>query len=281
MSPPASHPGPWAAVWLTIAATFSAQLLALLIAGPEPSPGVGGIALGVGLTVGYGGLGTLAAQQVAPPADARLGLRGCAPAWLLPVLLFVPVVLLVSELDNVAHVLFPPAPAAAPAPDAPAVRALLSLATPLDLLESAVLVVGLAPLLQEWFFRGVLQQGLVAHLGTRGGVVLTALLSALATSAPVVAFPIWVAALLGAFAMGLLQGALRVASGSIVPAVLLHMAASAGGLFAEAFADRLPIPGFNAPGPHSPPVLLAAALASCVLGVAVLRRLAARARPEA
>lgn len=281
MTSQATHPGPWAAVWLTLAAAFTSQLLALLIAGPDPSPGVGGIAIGVGLAAGYGGLGTLAARRVTAPADVRLGLRGSAPAYLLPVLLLVPVVLLVSELDNVAHVLFPPPPLPPPDPNAPQARALLSLATPLDLLESAVLVIGLVPLLHEWFFRGVLLQGLVAHLGPAGGLALTALLSAFASSAPLVSFPIWLAAVLGAFVLGVLQGSLRLASGSILPAIALHMGASACGLLGEAFAERVPIPGFNAPGPHSPPALLAAALASCFLGVALLRRLAARPRPGA
>lgn len=277
MSPPASYPGPWAAVGLTLAATFAAQLFAILIAGTEPSPGVFATAFGVGLVIGFGGLGTLAARQVLPPADARLGLCGCAPAFVVPVLLLVPGALLASELDNVARALFPLPP---PDPAMASVPLLLSVDTPLDLLQSAVLLVGLAPVLHEWFFRGVLQQGLVAHAGLRGGVVLAALLSALSTNAPVVSFPVWLAALAGAFGFGLAFGALRLASGSLVPPILLHMALAACGLFGEALAERLPIAGFNAPGAHSPPALLAGALVSCAFGVALLWRLAVRARDK-
>lgn len=277
MSRPEAEPGPWAAVWLTLAATFTAQLLALVMVGPTPSPGAFATALGLGFAVGYGGLGTLVARQLPPPADVRLGLRGCSPAFLVPILLLVPGVLLASELDNVAKALFPPPP---PPPADPAVPPLLSVATPLDLLQNAVLVVGLAPVLLEWFFRGVLQQGLVAHLGRVGGVVLAALLSAIATTAPLPSFPIWLAALAASFLFGLGSGCLRLVSGSLVPAIALQMALGACDVFGRAYADRLPIPGFNAPGAHSPPALLAGALVSCVLGIALLRRLAARARNE-
>jgi len=272
VSPIESHPGPWAAVGLTLAAVVSSQLFAAVIAGPEPSPGVLATALGLGLTVGFGGFGTLAARRVPPPAEVRLGLRGFRPAFLVPMLLLVPVAILSSELDNVARALFPPSEVAADAAGAATGR--LEAMTSLDLVQNAVLIVGLAPVLEEWFFRGVLQQGVVARLGSVRGVALTSLLFALAHGGPGTSFPIWLAAAAGSLLYGIAFGALRLASGSLLAPILLHTAVNACGVLGVAFAERLPIAGFNAPGAHSPLALVGAALVSCALGFALLRRLA-------
>ncbi len=35
------------------------------------------------------------------------------------------------------------------------------------MLETLIVAVGLIPVIEEWFFRGVIQQGLVASLGAR------------------------------------------------------------------------------------------------------------------
>jgi len=270
-----SYPGPWAAVGLTLAALFSSQLLAALIAGPEPSPGVLATALGVGLAVGFGGFGTLAARRVAPPAEVRLGLRGFRPAFLLPMLLLVPIVMLSSELDNLARALFPPPAVAADSGLQPTAQ--LGAAGSLDLLQSAILIVGLVPVLEEWFFRGVVQQGLVTRLGAVRGVALTSVLFALAHGGPGISLPIWLAAAAGSLLHGVAFGALRLASGSLLAPILLHAALNATGVLGVAFAERLPIAGFNAAGAHSPTALVGICLVSCVLGFALLRRLGARA----
>jgi membrane protease YdiL (CAAX protease family) len=251
---------------------FVSQLLAALFAGPQPSAGVVPTALGFGLAVGFGGLGTLAARRVPPPADARLGLRSFAPAFLISIVLLLPLVVVVSELDNVTKALFPPAPEPAGAVADP-----LSLSTPLDLLQSAVLIVGIVPVVEEWFFRGVLQQGVVDRLGPVRGVGLTALLFALAHGGGTTAAS-WVSAGGGMLLFGLAFGALRIASGSLLPPVLLHMAVNACGVFGTALAARVPIAGFNAPGEHSPLPLVVGSVVASALGLAVCLRLGRRGR---
>jgi membrane protease YdiL (CAAX protease family) len=266
-------PSPAGAAVLTLLAwaiaTFGWALLAQ-DAGPFFS-------LAVGLCLGYGGVGTAAARAVPAPADARLGLRGFAPGLLLPILLLVPAVVLASEIDNHVRPLFPPLPQAPDAP-APEDAEVLRLAAT----EYLITMVLLRPVLEEFFFRGVIQQGLVAHLGAAAGVLQTAVLGGLASGG--------IALLLGpdraasaaaqAAFLGLPLGLLRQVSGSLLAPILAAMA-MAGASFVSftALAERLPIPGFNAPGEHTPPWMLAVCAALAASGAALAPRLGAR-RPR-
>jgi membrane protease YdiL (CAAX protease family) len=229
-------------------------------------------ALAVGAVVGFGGIGTLVARQLPPPADARLGLRGFPPAFLgVLALLAVSIAILASELDNVVKALLSGVPPAAPTepgePSASAPAAWL-------LVEGVIVMVLLRPVVEEFFFRGVLLQGLVARYGSAAGIGITALLSAACEAFLVL--PSGAVSFASIAAQGLFVGAVlggvRLASGSLLAAVLLLAAMRAFGGVSVAFADGLTIPGFNAPGPHTPPAFLLLALAGAATGAFLARR---------
>jgi membrane protease YdiL (CAAX protease family) len=255
---PQPSPTPLGAVTLTGLA-WGVMVLVAVVATPATG---GSLGLALGSVLGLGGAGTLAARALPKPAERRIGLRSFAPRFLLPVLLLVPFVLLASELDNWIARLFPAAE-----PAAPGAPALDGLAT----LELVLFAVLLRPVLEEFFFRGVLQQGVVAALGRARGVVLTAVLFGL-VRASFGLFDPYRALSLGvqAFADGLLLGGLRLASGSILPGVLLQMLAGAAGFAALAWKDALPIPGFNTGSGHTPLVWLVPAALSVAAGVGTL-----------
>jgi membrane protease YdiL (CAAX protease family) len=240
-------------VLLTLLA-WATSLFGLALLAADAGPW---LSLAVGLCLGYGGVGTLAARAVPAPAEARLGLRGFAPRFGLPIVLLLPAIVLGSEIDNWVRPLFPALPVPKEAEALPS-EEVLRLVT----LEYVIVQALIRPVLEEFFFRGVMQQGLIAHLGAVAGVVQTALLAGLASGG--LALPFGGAGLAassaarGAF-LGLALGLLRHASGSllapIVAAVLLESAAIALG---TGLAADLPIAGFNAPGDHTPLAILAA-----------------------
>ena len=257
-SPPS--PSPLGAITLTGLA-WSVMVLVTVLATPATG---GTLGLALGTALGLGGAGTLAARAISAPAERRIGLCGFAPRVLLPMLLLVPSVLLASELDNWIARLLPGADPAAqgePAPD--------GLAT----LELVLFSVLLRPVLEEFFFRGVVQQGVVAALGPGRGVVLAALLFALVRASFGLGDAYRVLTL-GAQALcdGLLLGGLRLASGSILPGIALQMLAGAVGFGALAAKEWLPIPGFNGGGDHTPVAWLAPAALSVAAGLALLLR---------
>jgi membrane protease YdiL (CAAX protease family) len=257
---PLPTPQPFGAVLLT---AFAWLVLVLVTALATPPAG-GTLGLALGMLLGFGGAGTLAARVMPPPADRRIGLTGFAPRLLLPLALLLPAVLLVSELDNqVSERLFggakPPAPDTEPGP--------------LDTLEWVLFGVLLRPVIEEFFFRGVVQQGVVAALGAGGGVLLTAVLFALVRTS-LFASDAYHATSFGlqALCLGLLLGFVRLASGSILASALLLTAIEAAGVLAHALREALPIPGFNAGGAHTPLAWLAPAALSVALGLALLAR---------
>jgi len=259
--PPA--PTPLGALVLTGLAWGTMVLVTVLA-----TPATGGtLGLALGCALGFGGAGTLAARQVAAPAERRIGLCGFAPRLLFALVLLVPWVLLASELDNWIALLFPGAKE--PAADQAAFDGLATL-------EVVLFAALLRPVLEEFFFRGVVQQGLVATLGPARGVLLAASLYALVRASLGVGDE-YRTLTMGAQALldGLLLGALRLASGSILPGILLQMGVVGIGLGAVAAAAWLPIPGFNASGAHTPLAWLLPAAFSVGLGLALL----VRARP--
>jgi membrane protease YdiL (CAAX protease family) len=214
---------------------------------------------------------------VPPPQPERLGLRGCASSFVAVVLLLAPAALLASELDNLCRALLPPSDAG----DVTARAAeRLSLSTPLDRLETWLLAVGLVPVLEEFFFRGVVQQGLVARFGRTAGVLATALLFGVAHALPGGASAGSALALTAsASLLGWIFGVARLASGSLLPAIGLHAAINALGLLGVDFSDRFAIEGFNAPGVHTPASWLTGAAISTGIGLALCRVLAERLTP--
>jgi membrane protease YdiL (CAAX protease family) len=230
------------------------------------APAAGGaLGLALGMLFGFGGTGTLAARALPPPAELRIGLVGFAPRLLLPLVLLVPVVLLASELDNqVAAQLFPAAKAAA-SPE-PALG-------PLDTLAGVLCGVLLRPVLEEFFFHGVVQQGVVAALGPGRGVLLAATLFAL-VRASLFAADAYHATSFGlqALGIGVVLGFVRLASGSILPGVLLLTAIEAAGMLAFELRETLPIAGFNVSGGHTPAEWLLPAALSVAAGLLLLAR---------
>jgi len=258
-------PGTGTAVWLTVGSWL---LTALVIGGFVED--LGPItALGLGLAIGLGVTGTLAARRVPPPQAERIGLRGFAPRLVFALVLLVPLVLLVSELDNVVRALLPAADAAKPGEGGQGAQ---ELTEGLFAVEAAIVLVGLAPVVEEFFFRGVIQQGLVAIGGARRGILGAAILYALGHGNLVTTPAGWVSATLGSLAIGAVLGYARLASRSLLAPILLSMAISAVGLVSAQLAERLPIPGFNDSGAHTPLAWLAPAAASVALGVFLLAR---------
>lgn len=258
---PPPFPGPLAAVWLTVGSWLLTGIVLGALVGPlGPVP-----ALGLGLAVGLGVTGTLAARRVPPPQAERIGLQGFALRLLPAVLLLVPAVLLTSELDNVVRALLPPA--APPEVPADAARTMDELA-----FETALVMVGIAPVVEEFFFRGVLQQGLTALGGAWRGIAGAALLYALGHGNLVATPAAWLSTLLSGFLVGLLLGGLRHVSGSVAAPLLLSMTMQAVGFASLQLRDEFPIAGFNGPGDHTPIAWLAAAAGSVALGLWLLVR---------
>ena len=217
------------------------------------------------------------ARYAPPPQAERLGLRGMRLRFLVPLLLLIPVALLASELDNVVRAVLSQAQGS----ELQELRQNLSSAGVLELLQGAIVAVGILPVVSEWFYRGVVQQGLVAQLGAGRGIVITALLYAVALSHGAVgpSFVLWFAATLSEFAAGIAYGVARHYSGSLLAPILLHLALNASGSLALGFAGRFPIPGFNAAGAHTPIQYLIPAAVSVALGVALFVRLCESPRP--
>jgi len=205
-------------------------------------------AFGIALALGYGVVGSLAARGLPQPMEPRIGLCGFPRRQALCVVLAIPAVLLASEVDNFVRPLVPPLtePGAGNEP-VEDVLALLAV-------EFAITSVLLRPVLEEFFFRGVVQQGLVVWLGRSGGVALTSVLFVFAVAG--FAFPLGPqqAASLAAQAalLGPLLGVLRLATGSLLAPIAAQMGMAAFGMFAMSDPDSLPIPGFNTPGDHTP-----------------------------
>lgn len=266
-------PTPFQAALLTLMGSFFAGAV-LLVASEWMTPTA---ALGLGTAVGLGAAGALGATNIPPPHGPRVGLRALHARHLLPLLLLLPVALLASELDNVVRVFLPP-------PDAPQVAQQvldrLPTGTGLALLETVVVVVGLVPLVEEWFFRGVLQQGLVASAGVRGGVFLTALLFAMGHGSPGVSPQSWAALVAQTLLLGLLLGFVRHQTGSILASVFLHVGVNGLGVLALALPGLIAIPGYNAPGAHTPVWLLLPSLVAVAAGVVLLAKETAPPIPD-
>ncbi|MEZ4332213.1 MAG: CPBP family intramembrane glutamic endopeptidase [Myxococcota bacterium] len=146
---------------------------------------------------------------------------------------------------------------------------------PYSLIEGAIFYVGIEPVIHEFLFRGVIQQGLVAQLGLSRGVTLTALLWTMLQPVPATTPARFAAAFVSWFALGWLLGMVRAATGSILGSILLTSLWSAIGLVSIALMDRVPIPGFNVEGTHLP---LEVTLASAVLVAVGAWRLVVLAR---
>ncbi len=145
-------------------------------------------------------------------------------------------------------------------PEAPAL--LIDPDDPFSLMEGLIVAVGIAPVIHEFLFRGVLQQGLVTQLGLARGVTLTALLWTMLRPVPSASPARFAAAFVAWFAMGWLLGMVRIATGSILGSILLASLWAAVGFASLALAGRVEVPGMNVDGTHLP---LAVTIASILI----------------
>jgi membrane protease YdiL (CAAX protease family) len=263
-------PSPFQASLLALLGIFVTSLIAVLLQ-EVTSPTT---AAGLATVLGLGAAGLLGASHVPPPHAGRLGLRGLRLVQLPALALLLPVALLAAELDPLFSTWLP-------APDAAEydqrMREVLPTGDDLALVETLVVAVGLAPLVEEWLFRGVIQQGLVTHLGVAGGILVTALLFALGHGGAGMSAQAWAAVVAQIFVLGLAFGWVRHATGSLFAAILLHAGVNGLGVLSLTLDASEP----GAADDHLPLAALAAAAVSVALGVFWLRRIApAPLRPE-
>ena len=285
---PAPFPDVRTALLLTIGASVASGVIGILFID------LGLLAAqGLGTAIGIGGVATLAARRVAEPQAARIGFAPVGwRAWPM-ILCLVPAVLIASELDNFAYDGSPEkeTPSSSPmqqaqtsgpvAEDAqtgadatakpqskqetetPApLEPLIDPASPFSLMEGLIVFVGITPVVHEFLFRGVLQQGIVSQIGLTRGITITALLSTLLRLPYSPTIARFIAAYLVSFAMSWLLGLVRATTGSILGSILLASLWAAVGFAALALEGRMALPGINVEGTHLP---VAVTLASVLI----------------
>jgi len=272
---PEPYPDLVGALMLTLFAMLAAALVGVAFIG------LGTLAaVGVGQAIGVGAVATIAARRVPEPQTERLGLRGFEPRMLPLILCLIPAVLVASELDNIAWELSDhDAEAVAEelaASDAESESgengalekaaeeprpSLIDFEDPMSVMQATIVIVGISPVVEEFLFRGVIQQGLVARLGFVRGLSLVALLWTLLRPAPITDIPRLIAAGIASFLLGWGLGIVRIATGSVLASILLASSWSAIGLAALALEGRFDLVGMNVEGSHLPIPILVASLA--------------------
>jgi len=267
-------PTPLAALLLVIGAwlvTFFGVSLQIDPGDPQAplDPGFAGVAQ----ALGFGLVATLAARRVPGPQAERLGLTPLAMRYWPLVAMGVPMAIVASELDNWLAMALP---AIDPEAFQRALEELRTL-TPLAVAQAVIFRVGIEPVVTEFLFRGVIQQGLIAYLGRFAGVAITAALSVDFASAIATNGSPGSAAIVSLL-LGIGLGYLRIGTGSLLAVILVRATWNALGLFGVIYAAEFPVPGFNTFGEHIDPVLLATCLACVVWAGAELLR-AVREQP--
>lgn len=157
-----------------------------------------------------------AVRQTGLPWRRALFLRPIDPGALLPlVLVLVGAVTVFSELYLVMQKLVP-----VPEMIEEALRELLGISGPVDLVVTAAVAVVAAPVLEEALFRGVILQGLARRRGPASATVWTAVLFALFHI-----FNPW--QLLPTFFLGLVLAWVVLTTGSLLSSILVHAAFNA------------------------------------------------------
>ncbi len=123
---------------------------------------------------------------------------------------------------------------------------------PVSVFQAFIVMVGISPIVEEFLFRGVIQQSIVQRLGLIRGVSVVALLWTLLRPAPIAGFSRFLAAAIASFALGWALGIVRIATGSILGPILLASAWAAIGLGSAVLEGRMDLPGMNVPGTHLP-----------------------------
>jgi membrane protease YdiL (CAAX protease family) len=259
------YPTPIAALVLVLSAWLLSFFGVTLQIDPSETqqtidPGLAGIAQ----ALAFGLVASFAARRVPAPQALRLGLSPLALRYLPLVVMGAPFAIVASELDNWLTIPFPSA-------DPEAVGRALEQArelTPLAVAQAAIFRIGIEPVVTEFLFRGVIQQGLIAYVGRFTGVLITAALSMdLASALATGGSP--VSGLVLSLLLGLTLGYMRIGTGSLLAPILLRATWNGMALFGVVYAEQFPVPGFNTfGGDHTNPILLAACSA-CVVWAAI------------
>ena len=152
-APEKHFPGPGAALGLTFAGVFLAAfstVFVMALFGGEPSIA----SFGIGEALGLGAVAAFAAQRVAEPQRERFGLRALPVASVPFLILLLPLVVVLSEVDNILRVLLP---AVEVPPEVEGLKQQWLGQSGLSMLETLIVAVGIAPVVEEWLFRGVIQ----------------------------------------------------------------------------------------------------------------------------
>ena len=223
-------------------------------------------AQGLGTAIGIGGVATFAARRVAEPQAARIGFAPVGwRAWPM-ILCLVPAVLIASELDNFAYDASPAKETLSASPPVgegekpDPIEPLIDPKSPFGLMEGFIVFVGITPVVHEFLFRGVLQQGIVSQIGLTRGITITALLSTLLRLPYSPTIARFIAANLVSFAMSWLLGLVRATTGSILGSILLASLWAAVGFAALALEGRMALPGINVEGTHLPAAVTVASV---------------------
>jgi membrane protease YdiL (CAAX protease family) len=225
--------------------------------------------LALGVVVGHGLVGLLALSDRDRPWSGSVGLRGFPPRALPALVLLVPALLVAMEIQALVRLAFGRGGGVGVFEWS---RGLVTGASGVELAGSVFLFVVLVPAMSEWFFRGVVQHGLVEGLGRSRGVVAASLLYALAVAGPRSPASSWIAVLVSAFGLGLLLGAVRVVTGSVIASALLHGAFNLLGVAGWRIAESVAVPAFNISGPSLPIAVVVPALLAVLIGCYVLTR---------
>jgi uncharacterized protein len=235
----------------------------VLIFVPFPFGLLGALALAGALIWGY---------VLAPAEGARrwatLRLREVEPASLRWVALSIPVLLLLSWALGDVYLRLVPVPAESLNPFEAIMR------TPQGRLSITIFAVAVAPLIEEFFFRGLIQRELERRHGAVVGITGASTLFAMVHFLPWV-FPLH-------FTLGIVFGFAVYATRSIWAGVILHAANNAAAVIGIGFGDPdlPPTGGFWDVGPTVDLWLSVATLvASVLLAVWTARRLWESSRP--
>lgn len=181
------------------------------------------------------------------------------------------------ETEGQESIAAEPASGEGDATDAPDAGASLGIDTtdPWTIAQAFVISVGIAPLVDEFFFRGVIQQSMVVRLGLMRGVAFVALLYTVFHLPAFPELPRLLMGLVSSFGLGFTLGLVRAATGSILAPILLASLWSSVGVTAMVLRDRVPLPGMNVDGTHLPSLV---AIFSFAIFAWAIREVAKEAR---
>ena len=187
------------------------------------------------LTLGLGNVLAFGLVILGTTRRSGVGFRETCPLSAAPTrvlfltaVLILGTVILLSEVDNLTRLFFPP-----PATLAEAFEGLLD--TRARPISSFLLLVMVAPVTEEVLFRGLILRGFLQNYSTRSAILLSAFLFAVMHTNP------W--QFISAFVAGVLLAWLLIETGSLLPCLFAH--AAANGTAWLAGLTQVEIPGFT------------------------------------